>query len=179
MPTALVRRLNLDLIYPPFLEAYLETIARCRDRGAHYHGLVGYRSAADQLFTWTEGRTRPGTRKTNAGPYQSLHQYGLAIDACRDGDLVHVGLQPEWGTAGYDVLKEEGERRSLEVGVPSVSGGDPGHVQYPLCSTLGRKEADVCAELERVWKNQPPRATEAERMKAVWARVDALLAQSA
>lgn len=175
MPTALVERLDLDLLYPPFLEAYLETIAACKERGAHYFGLVGFRHPHAQQKLYFQGRTTKGKRVTNARAYQSLHQYGLAVDACRDANLVKVGLQPEWGPEGYVALKEEGERRALQVGVPSVPGADPGHVQYPLAVTLGRSEVDVCLELERVYKSVAGGADPAASLKAVWARVDGLL----
>ena len=36
MPTAQVTRINLDLIYPPFLEKVLALVAACNARGARY-----------------------------------------------------------------------------------------------------------------------------------------------
>lgn len=177
MPTELVRRLDLDLLYPPFLEAWLETLAACQERSAHYWGIVGFRHPHEQAKLYFQGRTvnPKAPRVTNARPYQSFHQFGLATDNCRDANLVKVGLQPAWDSDGYVLLKEEGELRGLQVGVPSVPGGDPGHVQYPLAVTLGRTELDVCLELERVYKSVANGADPKASLKAVWARVDSLL----
>lgn len=39
-----------------------------------------YRSPARQEWLYEQGRTRPGKKVTNAKPWQSFHQYALAID---------------------------------------------------------------------------------------------------
>jgi peptidoglycan L-alanyl-D-glutamate endopeptidase CwlK len=40
----------------------------------------GYRAPQRQQYLWDQGRVRPGAKVTNAPPWRSMHQYGLAVD---------------------------------------------------------------------------------------------------
>jgi hypothetical protein len=40
----------------------------------------GFRAPQRQQYLWDQGRVRPGAKVTNAQPWQSMHQYGLAVD---------------------------------------------------------------------------------------------------
>ena len=40
----------------------------------------GFRTPQRQQYLWDQGRVRPGAKVTNAQPWQSMHQYGLAVD---------------------------------------------------------------------------------------------------
>jgi peptidoglycan LD-endopeptidase CwlK len=170
MPTILVRRVNLDVIYPDFLSPFLDVLDACQKRGAYYFAVSGYRSFSEQAKIYFQGRTTPGAIVTNARPGFSCHNYGIAIDVVRDADLTKVGLQPDWSATGYEILKEEGERLGLQVGVPGVPGGDPGHVQLPLKKALGRKESEVLQELKAIHDAAP----KDDALKAVWAHLDGL-----
>lgn len=48
-----------------------------------------WRSAEQQKALWEQGRITPGPIVTNARPWWSFHQHGLAVDLCRmkDGKL--------------------------------------------------------------------------------------------
>lgn len=164
MPTSLVNRIDLDLLYPPFRDAWLEVIGRCKDVGAHYYAVQGTRTFPEQAKLYFQGRTLPGARVTNAQPGLSCHNYGIAVDVCRDADLVKVNLQPYWAADGYTRLKLEGEGLGLSVGVPSVPGGDGGHVQLPLVSHLDRKEVSVLTELKVIHGHLG--------LSGVWAKLD-------
>lgn len=168
MPSHLVSRLDLDLLEPRFLEAVLETLAACEKRNAHYYATYGYRSPAEQLKLWTQGRTVPGKVVTNAGPLESLHNFGLAMDLVRDRDMAKAGLQPEWGPEGYRILKEEGRARGLQVALKRKDGTewDDGHVQIPL-----KYEKTTLRELKRVW--EATEGDDRERLRACWAALDA------
>lgn len=148
MPEDLVKRLNLDLLYPPFLERLLETLAACRARGADFYAISGYRSPSEQMALWAQGRTKPGPIITNAKGGESVHQSGAAVDCCLDADTTKAGLQVLWSSPKYQILKAEGEKRGLGVGVPKVPGGDPGHVQLPLSKKRGVKESVLLKELK-------------------------------
>ncbi len=170
MPTALVARLDLDDIYPPFLAAYLELLARCAKRQAYYYGTLGTRTWPQQAALYAQGRTTPGPIVTNAPAGASLHNYYCATDNCRDQNLAKVGLQPYWGPDGYAVLKEEGERLGLQVGVPSVKGGDLGHVQLPLGKGVPGAEKKIVDQLRAAYSQAPAGKGKA----AVWAVLDKL-----
>ncbi len=170
-PTSLVSRIDLDLLYPPFRDTWLEVIGRCKDRGKHYYASLGYRTFPEQAKLYFQGRTTPGAIVTNAGPGLSLHNYGCATDNIRDGDLVKVGLQPAWDSAGYDTLREVGESLGLQVGILKRDGGrwDEGHCQLNFAA-LGLKEYDVLLLLKKAAEN----ALKGEELKASWTVLDNL-----
>jgi hypothetical protein len=185
VPSHLVR-CDLGLIYPPFLAKHLELLARCQARGAYYFWISGFRDPSEQTEKYAQGRTTKapdwatnpplGTPITNAKPGLSMHNYGLAADNARDADLVKVGLQPEWNDpTAYAILKEEGEKLGLQVGVPTVKGGDPGHVQLRLSRVLKdsagrpRREASVLLELRGLYvEGKTPK----DGLLRVWKRLD-------
>jgi peptidoglycan L-alanyl-D-glutamate endopeptidase CwlK len=49
-------------------------------KGIQIEVISGYRSPASQAALYARGRTVKGAKVTNAGPWKSWHQYGLAID---------------------------------------------------------------------------------------------------
>lgn len=159
MPADLVRRINLDLLYPPLLSKYLALLARCRDRGADYFAISGYRSPDEQTALYLQGRTLPGPVVTNARAYRSLHNYGLAVDSCRDADATREGLQPSWQHADYLVLREEGAKD----GLTPLSFEDP-HVQLDIAA-----KGVTVEMLERVWRRTH---RETDALKAVWRYLD-------
>lgn len=130
MPTPLVRRIDLDKLYPDFLQSALEVLATCQKAGAHYYAISGFRSFEEQDRLFAQGRTVPGKKVTQAKGGQSLHNFGLAIDVCRDANLVAVDLQPAWDHAGYEALFREAGHHKLETGF-FWKFSDPGHLQLP------------------------------------------------
>lgn len=136
MPTELVSRIDLDLIYPPFLERFLGVLAECRARGVVYVATQGYRTPEEQMALWRKGRNESGVvvrhsqvvTKTRFG----AHCAGVAVDCVRDLDLAKAGVQPGWRLEHYDALAEEAERVGLEAGRRWKGFPDGPHVQLPL-----------------------------------------------
>lgn len=127
-PLANFTHVNLDQLYNPFLGKLLTVIAACNDRGAQYRATCGYRSFGEQLALWAEGRTKDiGKRHvTDAGPGESPHNYGLAVDFVRIQDSL-----ADWKPTDYAVLGEEAERAGLVWGGRFTSFPDCPHVQWP------------------------------------------------
>lgn len=156
MPADLVTRINLDKLYLPFAEKLLECIALCRDLGADYFAISGFRSYEEQAALYFQGRTSPGPRVTNARPGQSLHNFGLACDLVRDGVLDRRGLQPDYRPESYEILGVCAAQVGLEWG-----GGwklkDFPHVQFRGCDSPARlravKKAFDEGGLEAAWRN--------------------------
>lgn len=80
------------------LEIYLEIcgslagISQCRFTEVR-------RSPTRQAELYAQGRSKPGKIVTNAKPWESSHQYGLAIDYC----LIIDGKEASWNTVlDYD-----------------------------------------------------------------------------
>lgn len=165
MPEPLVRRINLDLLYLPFVEKLLATLAACQAKGVHYHATIGTRTIEEQDRLYAQGRTVPGKKVTNARGGQSLHNYGLACDVVRDLDLAKVGLQPDWDKAGYESLYYAAQENGLETGF-FWKFSDPGHIQIPRPEGY-LSDGEWCAALQ---------AIEAEGgIKGVWAHLDSVL----
>lgn len=147
MPANLVSRINLDLLYPPFLEKLLEVLAACKERDAQYVATFGFRTQAEQAKMYFQGRTLPGKIVTNARPGLSCHNYGIAVDVVRDASPA-PGLQPDWNKEHYKIFAEEGDRAGLQVNVPS--GNDYGHIQLPIHRRTNRNELETLQCLKDV-----------------------------
>ncbi len=130
MPAPLIKRINLDLLHPYFVEPLLELLARCQAKGAHYYATLGFRTFAEQDALFAQGRTAHGKIVTNAPGGMSFHNYGLAVDVVRDANLAAVGLQPDWGREGYELLYKEANVMRLVTGF-NWRFPDAGHIQYP------------------------------------------------
>lgn len=145
----LTKRVDPAFIYPEFWKICMELLVNCQKRGADYFIISGYRSQADQLKLWTQGRTQPGKIVTNAGPWQSYHNYGLALDFCRDANVERAGLQPDWDTKAYEVLGEEAAKLGIEWGGSWKTFKDVPHCQIVLPG--GLKLKDLPRDLAKAW----------------------------
>ncbi|HJV82754.1 M15 family metallopeptidase [Noviherbaspirillum sp.] len=103
-------------------------------RGYQMALLEGYRSPERQTSL-----ARLGPHVTNAGAYQSYHQYGLAADSAfyRDGRIV-ISERDPWAMEGYRLYGQYAESVGL------VWGGrwqlmDFGHVELRKPKTMARR----------------------------------------
>lgn len=132
MPTELLTRVNWDLIYPPFMEKCFQLAATCREKGADYYAISGTRTFPEQAKLYFQGRTTPGKIVTNARPGQSAHNYGIAVDWCRDENAEKAGLQPAWDLTDYDVLAETAKAAGLDAARYWRTFREGPHVQLDL-----------------------------------------------
>lgn len=129
-PVDLIQRISLDQLYLPFLEEVLTLLATCRARGADYFAVSGYRTDSEQMVLWAQGRTQPGIIVTGAKGGESAHNYGIAVDFCRDSFIDRKGLQPDYKQESYDILGEEARKLGLVWGGDWKKKDRP-HVQWP------------------------------------------------
>lgn len=163
MTAELVKRINLDYLYPPFLEKLLATLRECEELGSTYVVLEGYRTYAQQDKLYRQGRSDPGPVITKARGGQSSHNFGLAIDVCRDLDPEKPGLQPTWNKAHYYDIKRAAEWRGLHHG---ADYDDWPHVSWP-----GFVDAKDLVPLDRIFRRT--KGEELDKLKAVWKYLDA------
>lgn len=161
MPTDLVKRVNLDLLYPPFVERLLNLLAKARESGQDYYVISGFRSHKQQQALFELGRSKPGRKVTNAPAGLSAHNWGMAVDVVAD-ESNKPGLQPTWTLAKYTLLKKLGPTFDLQVGVPGIQ--DDGHIQLPLRLKTKRREAEVFRECNLLFQK--------DGMAAVWRKFD-------
>ncbi|MBE1161085.1 M15 family metallopeptidase [Dyella acidiphila] len=114
-----------DKLYPDFRQRLLVVFKIMKERYGYDMALIeGYRSPERQAMLASQGSS-----VTNAGAYQSYHQYGLAADCgfFRDGKLV-ISEKDPWAMRGYQLYGEVAQAAGL------VWGGnwkmmDLGHVE--------------------------------------------------
>jgi peptidoglycan L-alanyl-D-glutamate endopeptidase CwlK len=95
MPSRKVEDLNPKL--QPLANKFLE---ECKKAGYPVFFTCTLRSAAEQNELYKEGRTKPGTIKTNAVAYNSWHNYGLAFDIAFQGENIYEGPWEKVGAIG-------------------------------------------------------------------------------
>lgn len=156
----LLARVDTSLLYPPFLELLKRVLAECRQEGADYWAICGTRTPTEQAALYFQGRTAPGPIVTNAQPWHSAHQYGIAVDLCRDANLDRAGLQPSWKREDYALLGRVCARRGLTWG-GTFKFYDAPHVQWP-----GYVSARELAPLKAVATQSP--GSPPEYLRRVW-----------
>lgn len=116
-----------------FRQRLLTLYRMMEQRGYRMALLEGYRSPERQAML-----SRQGPQVTNAGPYQSYHQHGLAADSAflRDGRLV-ISEQDAWAMQGYRLYGEFAESLGLTWG-GRWRMRDFGHVELRKSNTLGK-----------------------------------------
>lgn len=164
MPSDQFSRVNLDYIYPPLLERALEVIARLKAQKLRFVATHGYRSPAEQMALWAQGRTLPGKKVTNAKGGESQHNFGLAFDFVYDTDFHKPGLQPGWASPMYLPLVKEVAKAGLHSG---VNYNDSPHVGFPRLVSK--------TELLPLWKvYQSTQGDDLTKLRAVWQYVNGL-----
>jgi peptidoglycan LD-endopeptidase CwlK len=164
MPSDLVKRIDLDLLYLPFLEKLLNVLARCRARGQSYYATRGTATWPEQAKLRELFLSGQGGKAAPAG--YSAHNFGLAVDLCADSDPEAHGLQPSWDAKAYKTLGEEAQAAGLVWG---ASFNDSPHVQWP-----GYVSGADMAILRKIYLDTPPKLSQEQRLRAVWQYLDSL-----
>lgn len=68
------------LLHPTMRAKIVQVMATAEAEGLPLRIFEAWRSPERQAHLFTQGRTRPGQIVTNAQPWESYHQYGLAVD---------------------------------------------------------------------------------------------------
>lgn len=95
-----------------FSQRLLRVFQRMREHGYEVVLLEGYRSPERQ-----NQLAAMGSNVTNAGAYQSYHQFGLAADCAfmREGKIV-INEKDPWAMRGYELYGQEAEAMGLTWG---------------------------------------------------------------
>jgi peptidoglycan LD-endopeptidase CwlK len=148
MPIDLIKRIDLDLLFPPFLERTLALLGRCREKyGADYYAISGFRSYQEQDSLYAQGRIIPGRIVTWAESGESAHNFGIAIDLCRDGFLERRGLQPDYRPESYALLGDLAPEFGLVWG-GSWGRPDMPHIQWGPSLVTASQLAPLRTEFE-------------------------------
>ncbi len=155
------RGIDLDMLYPPFLERLLIAKARAKARGAPMLCTFGFRTCeeSDEMHRlFLDGK---GGRAARGG--YSAHNFGLASD-----EALIIQESPKrvlrWGDHDFDVMAGEAGMLGLHWG---VAYGDKPHFSWP-----GYVSGADLEPLRTIWRAAHG-LSDLERLHRVWAYVDA------
>lgn len=116
-------------LHPRLQKKISELEKICSDRGLKIQITECLRTKEEQDALYAQGRTKPGSKVTNAPgySYSSMHQWGVAFDFCRaDG-------KGAFDTSGgfFDKVGKIGQSIGLEWGGSWRSPVDKPHFQLP------------------------------------------------
>lgn len=146
---------NLDYLYPPFLEAVLNLQTECRMLGVDYKVYSGFRPHDEQRELYDK-YLKGGPLAAPAG--LSSHNYGLAVDCAR----LQANKLLSWTEDDYDVLLRTIPKHGL---VSGASFKDLPHVQWP-----GYVSARQLLPLKVLFNSTT--GDELTKLKAVWSKLD-------
>lgn len=141
----LTKRVDLSLLYPPFVDLVLSALVECHDTlKVNYYLIDGLRDGNAQLANWIKGRKQLADGSwiivdesrvvTYAMPWSSSHNYAIAVDACRDEHADRAGLQPSWRMPDYKIWADSCVKVGLEVGFYWKTFQEGPHAQLPIKS---------------------------------------------
>ncbi len=131
MTALFLHRLDILQLYPPFLRKLIALLDECFEFGVVFWGISGFRTVEEQNALYAQGRATPGPIVTRARGGQSPHQYGIAVDLCRDGNVFRDGLQPDYRPESYEILRKLAPKHGLVWGGSWRLLPDMPHVQLP------------------------------------------------
>lgn len=93
-----ITKQRIEKLHPSVRDEVLKIIADCDKEltgRAKVRIAQGIRTEAEQNALYAQGRTTKGKKVTNAKAFQSIHNYGLAVDIV----LIIDGKEASWDTA--------------------------------------------------------------------------------
>lgn len=162
MPKDQMDRVNLDYVYPPFLERVAALLVNCNARGHRYVITEAHRSY-ERSAALKRAYDAGGPRASGAG--QSNHNFGLGIDIVLDvnADKPGVQLGPNaWKEGDYKVAVEEATKLGLKAG---ATYKDFPHFEWPVW--ISARDLDP---LDLIYRKTP--GTVLLKLRAVWQYCD-------
>ncbi len=105
------RNTDLSLLHPVVRKAVEAVLADLQKAKIPLFVFEAFRSPERQAYLYAQGRTRPGSIVTYAKPWQSYHQYGLAVDLVFGGPGAWTWDEPRRGM--WRQMHEMGARHGL------------------------------------------------------------------
>lgn len=118
-------------MHPSLMKRFTALETACRIDGFKVRILETDRAPERQQILWNQGRSTAGEIVTHAKPYESAHNFGLAMD------VIPVPVSK----ANWRLLRQ----RAVEVGYGIIGTWDPGHLQHPEWPA-------ILAHLRKPWR---------------------------
>lgn len=133
----LARDTDLSKLHPAMRERVIKLQQKLKERGVPMRLFEAYRSPERQQLLYAKGRTRGGSIVTKAKPFQSYHQFGVAVDMVIDIRGREWDDKTAEGKAWWRAYHE----CAREVGLEPLSWEKP-HIQLEDLSTKGLMRGD-------------------------------------
>ena len=104
-----------SVLHAEFAKTLDSVLTELRGQGINFRIFETFRSAKRQAELYEQGRTKPGTKVTNARPWSSFHQYGLAADIILDYPGVNGWDTSRKWVGHWRKLHEVAHRRGLRT----------------------------------------------------------------
>lgn len=130
---------NIATLVPGAQAKAREWLVRCRAEGINVKVICGLRTYDEQAELYAQGRTKPGSKVTNAMPGYSWHNFGVAWDFV----VFDANGQPQWDSPLMDRCGEIGEELGLEWGGRWKSPKDKPHLHLKTGVTLAEARQRV------------------------------------
>lgn len=108
------RDVDLNHLHPKMRSAYADVLSDLASDKLPFELFEAFRTPERQAFLYAQGRTTAGPIVTNAQPWTSYHQYGLAIDLA-----LKINGQWSWSISGnyaknWTRMNQIGQKHGLE-----------------------------------------------------------------
>lgn len=147
---------DISLLHPKLRQIIPQIIQRCAERGLPVLVTDGFRSKAEQDAIYAKGRTAPGQIVTQVRWPNSAHNWGVAIDFCRNVR----GREYDDGDGFFRRVAEIAKQYGLEWGGDWTRFVDKPHLQLrefmPGNSTAWLRQTYGTPEkFQTTWKAEP------------------------
>jgi peptidoglycan L-alanyl-D-glutamate endopeptidase CwlK len=117
---------RIQTLHPAIRSRVAQAINRFADRGIYYRVTSAFRSPSEQQSLYAQGRFAPGKVVTNAKPFESFHNYGLAFDFVKMDNK----KTPNWGVSGFTPMADYFKKIPGWTWGGNWSSPDYPHLQY-------------------------------------------------
>ncbi len=148
------REQALDALHPQFRERVVNALATLATEGIPFRVFEAFRQPERQQWLFAQGRTRPGAVVTKARPWESFHQFGLAVDL-----VLFEGGRWSWDDSGPRAApwRRMGEVVAA-VGLRTLSFERP-HAELPV-SLATWDSGELLASGDATWRDNLALAAE-------------------
>ena len=124
-----------------FLPFILEAKQIAASMGYDYIAISGNRTPAEQQVIYNQGRTTPGPIVTNSKPYQSNHQYGIALDfGVFKGSIYQDEKNPAEAEKVHLAVAKTAGKYGIDAGAYWTKFKDQPHFEVATGLTLSQKK---------------------------------------
>ena len=133
VPDPNMRRTDLEALHPAMRQSVKQLLEQFAIEQIPFRVFEAFRSPVRQDWLYSQGRKRPGAKVTNARPWESYHQYGMAVDF-----VLWLNEKWSWSTAG---IHQSYWKRLHQLG--AEVGLEPLSFELPHLQVAGLKLTDL------------------------------------